>query len=550
MVAGEASVGAAPDRRYRLSLGVLVVGMLVFAGVALACWSFARRAEDQLLRERADEAAGALNLTVSQLRAPLDTAATLARVTGGDPQYFGPALEGSVGGNGQFSSAALFEIESEQPIATVGEDSVLRDSGSPSLATLLERTLESPFVVLDLLDEGRRFGYAVVDDPENPAYVVYAERTLSPDPYVRQRNDDAFARLDYAIYLDRPTSDQLVSASVRDLPLDGRTATATSPFGDHRLVLVMSPMEPLNGWFFSNLWWMVAAVGSLLSLAAAQLTARLRARRVVAETLAADNARLYGEQRHIAETLQLSLLPQHLDVPGDASVAARYWPAGEASLIGGDFYDVFRVDDQRWAVVIGDVCGKGIEAAAITGLVRHTARASARTSVSPSTVLLDIHDALSVHQPSTFCTVCFLYVTQTDGDRQQVTVSLGGHPRPLLRRADATVTEIGETGTLLGLLQPSVFDVSLAVEPGDTLVLYTDGLTDAPHGQAVPIEEVIDLLATEGDRPVEELIDQIRPLKRRRRPHGSTDDTAILVVRFGGVPATRPADTVIDAVLG
>src|SRR5829696_708748 len=136
MVAAEGSDGAGFGRRQPLSLVVLVVGVLVFAGVALACWSFARQAEDQLLRERADEAAGALTLSIIQVRAPLDTAATLARVTGGDAQYFPSAFEGSLGGGtGTFSSAALFEIGSEQPVATVGEQSALLDGGQSSTAS-------------------------------------------------------------------------------------------------------------------------------------------------------------------------------------------------------------------------------------------------------------------------------------------------------------------------------------------------------------------------------------------------------------------------------
>ena len=223
--------------------------------------------------------------------------------------------------------------------------------------------------------------------------------------------------------------------------------------------------------------------------------------------------------------------------PPGGHVTARYWPAGEASLIGGDFYDAFRVDADRWGVVIGDVCGKGIDAAAITGLVRHTVRAAARNATSPAEVLRDVHRALSDHQPSTFCTVCFFYVTV---DRRRLAVADDRARRPPLagaasrRRHD--VREIGEPGSLLGIFEPVLIDTTVPVAPGDTVVLYTDGLTDAPANQAVPIEELIDLLGAEGDEPVELLADSIRPLKRRRRPRGSNDDTAIVVLRFG-VPA-------------
>ncbi|MBI5087464.1 MAG: serine/threonine-protein phosphatase, partial [Actinobacteria bacterium] len=114
-----------------------------------------------------------------------------------------------------------------------------------------------------------------------------------------------------------------------------------------------------------------------------------------------------------------------------------------------------------------------------------------------------------------------------------VRMSLGGHPRPLLRRVDATVEEVGQPGTLLGMVEPTLHDTIIDVEPGDTLVLYTDGLTDAPGSQAVPIDEVIELLRADGAMPVEPLADSIRVLKRRRRPQGSADDTVVMVVRFG-----------------
>jgi serine phosphatase RsbU (regulator of sigma subunit) len=115
----------------------------------------------------------------------------------------------------------------------------------------------------------------------------------------------------------------------------------------------------------------------------------------------------------------------------------------------------------------------------------------------------------------------------------------------VLRRADGAVREIGVPGSLLGIFDPVLVDTTVPVQPGDTVVLYTDGLTDAPANQAVPIEELVELLGAEGDEPVEVLADSIRPLKRRRRPQGSADDTAIVVLRIG-VPAeseqTLPQD--------
>jgi len=520
---------------------VLLGSLILFAALSVASWLLYDQAEQRLLSERTGEASQVLSSAVGNLQAPLDAAATIAGVSDGNPQYFVAAMADQVGPTQRpFTSAALFRVGETTPLVSLGSPIALPAQGPTSVASVAAAASANDFAVVDLLSSGRRLGYATVDKADAPKYMVYAERQLNPDPNVRTRTDEPFAQLDYAIYLNTERPEQLLSSSLPgdQLPIDGRRASVASDFGDQQLVLVMTPIGQLSSWLFANLWWIVGLAGVIFSIGAAWLTRTLYKRREEALELAGENARLYDEQRHIAETLQLSLLPQVLVPPPGGHVTARYWPAGEASLIGGDFYDAFRVDADRWGVVIGDVCGKGIDAAAITGLVRHTVRASARNATSPAEVLHDVHVALSDHQPSTFCTVCFLYVTVAADGSQSLTIALGGHPSPVLRRADGAVREIGEPGSLLGLFEPVLTDATVPVAPGDTLVLYTDGLTDAPAGQAVPIEELIELLAAEGDEPVELFADSIRPLKRRRRPRGSNDDTAIVVLRFGE-PAER-----------
>ena len=312
----------------------------------------------------------------------------------------------------------------------------------------------------------------------------------------------------------------------------------------------MAPIGHLSGDLFANLWWIVALGGIVVATAFAFLTRRLLDRGDVAVQLATENERLFDEQRQIAETLQLSLLPQHFVTPQGVSVTARYWPAGSANLIGGDFYDMFAVDDHRWGVAIGDVCGKGIEAAALTGLARHTLRAAARHSNTPEEVLQAVHRALKDHQPSTFCTACFAYVHPGDGHSYRIEMALGGHPQPLLRRADGVVEPVGELGMLLGMLEPELSNTVVELAPGDTLVLYTDGLTDAPPQQAVSVEELATLLREQGDNSIEALADSIRALKRGRRPLGSGDDTAILILRYDPVkvaPSDEPSSSSSEA---
>ena len=121
---------------------------------------------------------------------------------------------------------------------------------------------------------------------------------------------------------------------------------------------------------------------------------------------ALENARLYEREHHIAQTLQQSLLPAHLpEIPG-ATVAASYRAAGEGQEVGGDFYDVFAVDDRRWLLVIGDVCGKGPQAAAITALARYTVRATALRETHPADILATLNQAMLAQlRPMYFCSV-------------------------------------------------------------------------------------------------------------------------------------------------
>ena len=202
---------------------------------------------------------------------------------------------------------------------------------------------------------------------------------------------------------------------------------------------------------------------------------------VVASRIAAtlENRRLDEHQRMIARTLQASLLPETIpEIPG-LDIAVRYWAAGEGNDVGGDFYDVF-VIPEGWAVVIGDVCGNGPIAASLTALARHTIRAAAWNGAEPHEVLRQLNHAVQQSARETFCTV--LYCTLTpNGEGFRLTVTAGGHPLPIVRRANGLCEPVGENGSLLGPLdEPSFRTVSTDLGLDDVVVLYTDGLTDVP----------------------------------------------------------------------
>ena len=197
---------------------------------------------------------------------------------------------------------------------------------------------------------------------------------------------------------------------------------------------------------------------------------------------AVENARLYETARSIAATLQSSLLPPVLPEIRAVELAAAYRPAGVGLEVGGDFYDVFSTAEDQWYAVVGDVCGKGAEAAAVAALARYTIRAAAVRRRSPSAILRWLSDAMlqqAGDEDGRFCTIACAHV-DVGRSPTRVTVACGGHPLPLVVRADGTTEELGAPGTLLGLVaSPDLQDRSAELRRGDTLVLYTDGLTEA-----------------------------------------------------------------------
>jgi PAS domain S-box-containing protein len=249
--------------------------------------------------------------------------------------------------------------------------------------------------------------------------------------------------------------------------------------------------------------------------------------------LALDNARLYRERDDIARTLQEGLLPGPFpEVPG-VELAARYQAAGEGIDVGGDFYDAFDTEDGAWALVVGDVCGKGPKAAALMGTARHTIRAAALREHRPSAVLTTLNAAL--HQQSReqwFCTVCYVRLRPQSGGAR-LTVCAGGHPLPAILRTDGTVEFAGTPGTLLGVFTDvELTDATVDLGPGDALVLFTDGLTDAERtGEEFGQKWLADMLARNVGRSVEEIARSLERVVLGDRNRGLPDDLAILVAR-------------------
>ena len=237
----------------------------------------------------------------------------------------------------------------------------------------------------------------------------------------------------------------------------------------------------------------------------------------------------------VAATLRTSLLPERLPrVPG-VELAAVCRPA-DPTVVGGDFYDVFPASDGSWFVVMGDVCGKGPAAAAVTAAARHTIRAEAAHDTDPARILHQASDALysqsEDHESARWCTAALARMTPTD-DGVLLDVSCGGHPLPRVLRADGTVEHAAEPGTVVGLVPDGERStVTTRLASGDALVFFTDGIIEARQGDDLFGEEMLDaVLARSARHSPEELIAAVlRELDRADVV--LRDDVAMLVARI------------------
>jgi serine phosphatase RsbU (regulator of sigma subunit) len=270
-------------------------------------------------------------------------------------------------------------------------------------------------------------------------------------------------------------------------------------------------------------------------------TARRTAKRLADRAaLALDNARLHEQQSHIAAVLQHSLLPRSLPEIKGFETSSRFLAAGEAYEVGGDFYDVFRSGSGTWTAVIGDVCGKGPEAASLTALARYTVRTASSPDSAPSEILRTLHDSISSESADLrFCTAALARIQAPSNGRgsANLTVSLGGHPHPLILRKDGRVDPVGVPGTLLGALpSPVLADVEANLAVGDSLVLYTDGVLDVRDRSH---DDDPDWLAAElaksAGKSADEIADELAQAAIDRHGGEPRDDIAVLVLhRHGG----------------
>ncbi|WP_405428281.1 SpoIIE family protein phosphatase [Micromonospora sp. NBC_00617] len=249
--------------------------------------------------------------------------------------------------------------------------------------------------------------------------------------------------------------------------------------------------------------------------------------------LAIENARIHAERRRVAQTLQHSLLPPVLPVVDGIGFAAEYVPTGDDAEVGGDFYDVVPLPDGRWLVVIGDVSGKGVQAAAVTGLVRDVIRVLVGDGKPLPEVLARLNETLVERGGGRYCTLALAAVGVGDRDRLDLSLHLAGHDRPVLLAGGGGARFVGTGGTALGLLDTitsPTAEVTLA--PGDSLIFYTDGVTERRRGRELfGTDRLRDAAAPLAGYSADVVAARLRAAAINFSVEPPRDDIAVLVLR-------------------
>ncbi|GGS53828.1 GAF domain-containing SpoIIE family protein phosphatase [Streptomyces griseoviridis] len=281
------------------------------------------------------------------------------------------------------------------------------------------------------------------------------------------------------------------------------------------------------------------ALQDLAALVMDELELRLSAMR----TVAAERERR-AEAERLARALQRTLLPPALpEVPGLHAAAAYHTASPDE--VGGDFYDLFPLNDGRWAFFLGDVCGKGADAAALTSLTRYTLRAAAIYDPDPCAALANLDAVLKGEYQGSdprYCTAVFGVLRPLPDGSHAITLAGGGHPSALAVRGDGSVEPISTMGgQLVGMLpDPQFVRTSTRLRPGESLLLYTDGLTEARTAGGTMLGEdgLTRRLTATAPRTAHELLDSVEGLLRQLGD-GVSDDTALLALSVPPPPTPR-----------
>jgi serine phosphatase RsbU (regulator of sigma subunit) len=508
---------------------VAVLGLAVTAALTFTARAVHDDNEDRLLAQRVREASLGLSSAAASIQTPIASAAVVAEATGGGVAPFELLMAAATGPERVFASASLWELgDTPRRVTLVGVPPKLAGARVAEVGEAARAA--DGLSVVDLLDlPDARIGFAYAVPFGAPRFLVYAEMALPEDDRrLLVGSGEAFAEVDYAIYLgDSERTRDLLFANTDDLPIHGRRERDVGTFGDTEFTLVMTPHGNLGGSLPGRLPWFIALGGVVLTGATAAMTERLSRRRAHAERLATENRLLYAEQREIAYRLQHSLLPESLPrIPGVA-LAVSYHPGVEGIDIGGDWYDVIPVDDDRFVLVVGDVSGRGLRAAAVMAALRFATRAYAIQGDAPGVILGKLGGLINQAPDFDFATVLCVVV---DLRASRIVVANAGHPHPLLVDASGARYLDSAIGPPVGVTSVDAYPETMhALGPAGTLLAFTDGLFER-RGEV--LDEGLARVRAVAGAHASSLDDLLVAVRAGAAPGPAEDDTALLAMRW------------------
>ncbi len=500
---------------------IVAIGLALTIGLAAGAQVASNDAKARLLNAQLRQVATALEASISQLQKPLIDADHIASSTR-STKAFETFMQFEVGDGAPFRAVSLWRIRPGVPrlLIGVGRSALLSQPGVARrfLSGLRPSTQLSVTAIFP--GPPRGYGIAEVLPGSRDGLAVYAEPALLPA-------SSPVAGLDVALYLGRTVASRNLMASSRPTYPSGPQATLVVPFGSSTITIVATSTRPLEGVLPSELPWLIGGLGVLLVLLATLANERHIHRRELAETLATATELRYDVQRDISTTLQQALLPEEHPVFPGVDLATRYVAGTRGLEIGGDWYDTIAIDDDRLFVAVGDVSGRGLQAATAMAYLRHAIRAYAVQGDGPEVVLGKLDELIDVERDEYFATVLCALVEVAD---RRVTLASAGHPPPLVidqsgaRYVGLTVSP--PIGTASGA-RP--IPRTVVVEPRAALIAFTDGLVER---RGIALDDRLETLraAAVGQHgPVDATLTH---LLTSLIPDGSEDDIAILGVKW------------------
>lgn len=512
-----------------LTLVAVVLCVALTLALAWAARMVDRNSNQRLLDQQVQQAAAALAGALPSAQTRLADAAQVAVDTSADPTIFNRFVSPEVAGG--LKAISLWQLDAAggapRRLAMKGDRLALVDQQRTAAFFSRIHPSDQLFVTDILPGEPARIGYAEMPPGDSNRLVVYAESELPANRRIQIPRSSPFADLSFALYLGPIADDAHLLEATRPTPIAGRAASSSVPFGDTVVTLVGSTDVQLAGGLAADLPWIVLGVGGGLSAVAGVAVEYFGRRRQEAERLARDNERLYQEQRNISMTLQHALLPEVPATRG-IEVAARYVAGVDGIDVGGDWYDVIALDDNRLVFFVGDVSGRGLRAATTMASLRYAVRAYVAQGDGIETVVAKLAQLFDGEQSGQFATVL---AGQLDVSSHECTLVSAGHFYPLLVAEDGARYVSGEVEPPVGVASPvRPRAVTISLPSSGTLLAFTDGAIER-KGEGIDTGlERLRVAATNHDGPIDATLDG---LLTDVVPDGADDDVVIVGLRWG-----------------